>query len=92
MPDETVGARTVSTEDKLRDYLKRVTADLTSVRQRLRAAESTEHEPIAVIGMSCRFPGGVDSPEALWRLVRDGVDAMGDFPATRPLRWTPSSG
>ncbi|MEU5757335.1 beta-ketoacyl synthase N-terminal-like domain-containing protein, partial [Streptomyces sp. NPDC047829] len=83
MPDETVGARAVSTEDKLRDYLKRVTTDLASVRQRLRAAESTEHEPIAIIGMSCRFPGGADSPEALWRLVRDGVDAMGPFPADR---------
>ncbi|MFI7894695.1 type I polyketide synthase [Streptomyces sp. CACIS-1.16CA] len=79
----------MSTEDKLRDYLKRVTADLTSVRQRLRAAESTEHEPIAIIGMSCRFPGGVDSPEALWRLVRDGVDAMGDFPADRGWDMTP---
>ncbi|MFE5393169.1 type I polyketide synthase [Streptomyces sp. NPDC056568] len=73
----------MSTEDKLRDYLKRVTTDLASVRQRLRAAESTEHEPIAIIGMSCRFPGGADSPEALWRLVRDGVDAMGPFPADR---------
>ncbi|MDQ0982723.1 type I polyketide synthase, partial [Streptomyces sp. V2I9] len=89
MPDETVGARAVSTEDKLRDYLKRVTTDLASVRQRLRAAESTEHEPIAIIGMSCRFPGGVDSPEALWRLVRDGVDAMGDFPTDRGWDMSP---
>ncbi|MFI7292187.1 type I polyketide synthase, partial [Streptomyces anulatus] len=79
----------MSTEDKLRDYLKRVTTDLASVRQRLRAAETTEHEPIAIIGMSCRFPGGVDSPEALWRLVRDGVDAMGDFPADRGWDMTP---
>ncbi|HEX4702462.1 MAG TPA: type I polyketide synthase, partial [Pseudonocardiaceae bacterium] len=40
-------------------------------------------EPIAIIGMSCRFPGGVQSPEDLWRLVRDGVDAVGDFPTDR---------
>ncbi|MDQ0988729.1 acyl transferase domain-containing protein/acyl carrier protein/thioesterase domain-containing protein, partial [Streptomyces sp. V2I9] len=44
---------------------------------------AADDEPIAIIGMSCRFPGGADSPEALWRLVRDGVDAMGDFPADR---------
>ncbi|MFJ8649739.1 type I polyketide synthase [Streptomyces sp. NPDC093546] len=83
MQDKTTGARAVSTEDKLRDYLKRATADLAAVRQRLRAAESADREPIAIIGMACRYPGGVDSPEALWHVVRDGVDAVSGFPVDR---------
>jgi len=40
-------------------------------------------EPIAVVGLGCRLPGGADGPESLWRLLRDGVDASSEFPAER---------
>jgi acyl transferase domain-containing protein len=40
-------------------------------------------EPIAIIGMACRFPGGASEPEAFWRLLRDGVDATTEVPAGR---------
>ncbi|WP_369214871.1 type I polyketide synthase [Streptomyces flavofungini] len=72
-----------SSEDKLRDYLKKVTADLRRTRQRLESVEARDNEPIAVIGMACRFPGGVRSPEDLWRLVADGTDAVGPLPEDR---------
>ncbi|MBR7833504.1 SDR family NAD(P)-dependent oxidoreductase [Actinospica durhamensis] len=40
-------------------------------------------EPIAIIGMACRFPGGADTPEGLWRIAAEGIDAIGPFPADR---------
>ncbi len=71
------------TEEKLLDYLKRVSADLQRTRQRLREAEARNNEPIAIVSMACRFPGGVCSPEDLWDLVAAGVDTVGDFPTDR---------
>ncbi|MFK0297433.1 SDR family NAD(P)-dependent oxidoreductase, partial [Streptomyces sp. NPDC090442] len=46
-------------------------------------ASVVEDEPIAIVGMSCRFPGGVSSPDELWDLLVSGGDAMGPFPADR---------
>ncbi|MCQ8195441.1 type I polyketide synthase, partial [Streptomyces rugosispiralis] len=49
----------------------------------VRATGAADDEPIAIVGMSCRFPGDVASPEDLWRLLADGSDAIGEFPENR---------
>ncbi len=69
--------------EKLLDYLKWVTADLKKARDRVDELESSRSEPIAVVGIGCRYPGDVSTPEELWRLALDGVDAITEFPADR---------
>ncbi|WP_229874287.1 type I polyketide synthase, partial [Streptomyces cirratus] len=68
---------------KLLDYLKRVTADLHQTRRRLQEVENQDHEPIAIVAMSCRYPGGISTPDDLWRLVAEGRDAITTFPTDR---------
>ncbi|MEW1865504.1 SDR family NAD(P)-dependent oxidoreductase [Streptomyces sp. NPDC088194] len=73
----------MANEEKLRDYLKRAMADLHQVRRHLREVEAKEHEPIAIVSMSCRFPGDVHTPEQLWELVAEGRDGISAFPDNR---------
>jgi acyl transferase domain-containing protein len=71
----------MATEEKLREYLKRVTIDLTEARRRL-AELADGHEPVAVIGMACRFPGG-GTVEDFWELLRDGRSSVVEVPMSR---------
>ncbi|MEU8953160.1 SDR family NAD(P)-dependent oxidoreductase [Streptomyces sp. NPDC048518] len=73
----------MASEEQLVDYLKRVAAELHDTRQRLREVEDRRQEPVAIVGMACRFPGGIETPEDLWNLVAASDDAIEPFPTDR---------
>jgi acyl transferase domain-containing protein len=74
---------TASTQTTDLSLLKRAYLALEQVQAKCRTLEQARSEPIAVVGMACRLPGGADTPEAYWRLLQDGVDAVSDVPADR---------
>ncbi|SEP53569.1 Erythronolide synthase docking [Amycolatopsis saalfeldensis] len=73
----------MTNEENLRSYLRRATADLRQARELLSKAESAANEPIAVVAVGCRFPGGVESADDLWHLLAEGTDAISAFPTDR---------
>ena len=62
---------------------QRMLLALKQARLQLEALERQKNEPIAIIGMDCRFPGNANSPEAYWELLRNGIDAITDIPSDR---------
>ena len=73
----------MANDEKLRAYLKRAIADAQQSQKRVRELEASASEPIAIVAMACRLPGGADSPEKLWQLVEAGGDTVSEFPVDR---------
>ena len=70
-------------EDKHLSVMKQAYLKLEELQARLDAVDQARQEPLAIIGMACRFPGDADDPEAFWRLLCEGGDAVAEIPAGR---------
>ena len=66
-----------------RELLQKAYTSIKDLRERLERAESMSREPIAIVGIGCRFPGDAVSPQSLWRMLKDGHDAIEPVPRER---------
>jgi acyl transferase domain-containing protein/acyl carrier protein len=73
--------------EQIVEALRKSMKDNERLRQQNAALQAAAGEPIAIVAMSCRFPGGVTTPDGLWQMVADGRDVMSEFPADRG--WDP---
>ncbi|OIJ95338.1 hypothetical protein BIV23_34850 [Streptomyces monashensis] len=73
----------MANNEQMRDYLNRMVVNLRQAQQRIADLETERHAPIAIVALGCRYPGGIRSPEDLWRVVSEGTDVIGDLPDDR---------
>lgn len=73
----------MANENELRAYMKKAIRELQSTRDRLAEVESRAREPIAIVGMACRYPGGIETPRQLWQAAAGGVDLVSAWPTDR---------
>ncbi|MET0237506.1 MAG: type I polyketide synthase [Kibdelosporangium sp.] len=73
--------------EQIVEALRKSMQDNERLRRQNAALQAAAAEPIAIVAMSCRFPGGVTTPDGLWQMVADGRDVMSEFPADRG--WDP---
>ena len=66
-----------------RTLMTKALLEIKDLKAKVRRYEDERSEPIAIVGMACRFPGGANSPDQFWDLLRNGVDAIGEIPASR---------
>ncbi|BBG29152.1 type I polyketide synthase [Zymobacter palmae] len=72
-----------SNEQRLADALRSSLRAHEQLKQRYQQQVDANHEPIAIIAMGCRLPGGIDSPEKLWQCLEEGADVIGPLPDDR---------
>jgi hypothetical protein len=70
-------------DESRRALLEQALSAIDDLQARLDASERSKHEPIAIVGMGCRFPGQSHDPSSYWRLLEQGIDAVTEIPSTR---------
>jgi 3-oxoacyl-(acyl-carrier-protein) synthase/SAM-dependent methyltransferase len=66
-----------------RELLQKAYSSIKDLRERLERAEANSREPIAIVGIGCRFPGNAVSPQSFWSMLKDGQDAIDTIPRER---------